>query len=378
MVFYFYPELPITERGSIVCPLTGKGKISRVQLRRDTTLAIHSLFVPIGRYVYPTNILTHSAFVKGEQYNADGYTALSTGTINVKRYQRLWAVLAKSGHPAIETVVGSRNTKMAIPAGGIVMLTDYNASSIGDETVYWDNYQWKTKKILRVDGIKTVTYVDTVLKNLPPVVFDFEKLRFSVANRDAREHFTMTLTKFYYVTRGGRLGSTETNALFNTSKSDVEQLADTNPSYLLRNEADVSSISDNGLILHKSKLALTAYNNVTLFCIYHQKSYVLAQPFLKDLFTVTPMTSTEWGALAQKDKTVYDDMKAFRDKYRSVPWFKLFVANGKTIKWTSAQPISLSVTRYTISYDIYEIDLTNSAFFTGGTKVPYATAAMGL
>ena len=84
MVFYFYPELPITERGSIVCPLTGKGKISRVQLRRDTTLAIHSLFVPIGRYVYPTNILTHSAFVKGEQYNADGYTALSTGTINVK------------------------------------------------------------------------------------------------------------------------------------------------------------------------------------------------------------------------------------------------------------------------------------------------------
>ena len=121
-------------------------------------------------------ILTHSAFVKGEQYNADGYTALSTGTINVKRYQRLWAVLAKSGHPAIETVVASRNTKMAIPAGGIVMRTDYNASSIGDETVYWDNYQWKTKKILRVDGIKAVTYVDTVLKNLPPVVFDFEKL----------------------------------------------------------------------------------------------------------------------------------------------------------------------------------------------------------
>ena len=120
MVFYFYSELPITERGSIVCPLTGKGKISRVQLRRDTTLAIHSLFVPIGRYVYPTNILTHSAFVKGEQYNADGYTALSTGTINVKRYQRLWAVLAKSGHPAIETVVASRNTKMAIPAGALL------------------------------------------------------------------------------------------------------------------------------------------------------------------------------------------------------------------------------------------------------------------
>ena len=206
-------------------------------------------------------------------------------------------------------------------------------NSIGDETVYWDNYQWKTKKILRVDGIKTVTYVDTVLKNLPPVVFDFEKLRFSVANRDAREHFTMTLTKFYYVTSGGRLGSTETNAPFSNSKSDVEQLADTNPSYLLRNVADVTGISDmDGLILNANKLSLTVYNDVTLFCIYQQKSYVLAQPFLKDLFTVTPMTSTEWGALAQKDKTVYNDMKAFRDKYRSVPWFKFFVAKGQTLK----------------------------------------------
>ena len=52
---------------------------------------------PVGRYAHATNIRTHSGFVKGEQYNADGYTALSTGNINVIRYQRLWAVCAKSG-----------------------------------------------------------------------------------------------------------------------------------------------------------------------------------------------------------------------------------------------------------------------------------------
>ena len=63
MVFYFYSELPITERGSIVCPLTGKGKISKVELHRGTTLAIHSLIIPVGRFVYPVNILTHSTFV---------------------------------------------------------------------------------------------------------------------------------------------------------------------------------------------------------------------------------------------------------------------------------------------------------------------------
>ena len=245
------------------------------------------------------------------------------------------------------------------------MLPGYNASSIGGEMVYWDNYQWKTKKILRLDGIKTVTYVDTVIKNHPPVVFDFKKLRFSFANQ---EHHLMTLTKFYYVTSGGQLGSTETNAPFNNSKSDVEQLANTNLSYLLRNVADVTGVGDvDGLVLNADKLSLAVYNDVTLFCIYQQKSYILAQPYLQDLFTVTPMTFAEWGWLAQKDKTVYDDMKAFRDKYwPAEKWFKLFVAMGRTLTWTP-QTISLSVAKYTVSHDIYEVDLTNSAFYTGIT-----------
>ena len=114
MVFYFYPELPITERGSIVCQLTGKGKMSRVQHRRDTTLAIHSLFVPIGRYVYPSNILNHSIAVKNEQGgNGGGYKALIGGSLKVKRYRRYWVTLAPNG-ATLNTVTALITTKMVI------------------------------------------------------------------------------------------------------------------------------------------------------------------------------------------------------------------------------------------------------------------------
>ena len=81
MVFYFYSSLPISDsRSSIVCPLTGKNKISTVKLHRGTHLTIHSLFVPIERLVYPSNVLSHCAYVKTQLEDSGGYKALSNGS----------------------------------------------------------------------------------------------------------------------------------------------------------------------------------------------------------------------------------------------------------------------------------------------------------
>ena len=268
MVHYFYSDLPITNRSSIVCPLTGKDKISTVKLRSGRNLNIHSLFVPIGRFVYPTNIRNHSTYVRGELDNREGYSALSLGTLNVRRYQRYWAIRARNG-ASMNIATSNLYTQMNIvnPTKDIIMKPGYAVSSIDDETMYvdaTDNFKWKSKKILRMDGVKTITYHDTIIKERPLVVFDFEKLQFSFSNRF---HDLMTVTKIYYVTKDGRLGSTETNAPYKNGKSDLEQLADTNPSYLMRNLADATGTGHiDGLILLVDKKSWEVYNDITLYC----------------------------------------------------------------------------------------------------------------
>ena len=155
------------------------------------------------------------------------------------------------------------------------------------------------KKLLRMRGIKSITYIDETIKNHPPVVFDFEKLKVHFTER---EHNLVKRTKIYYRTMGGKLQSTETNGHYVTDKSDLEQLADTNPYYLLRRLSvttgdplkDGLMISDDGKTFH-------IFNNITLFCIYPQYSAIMSQSFWWVIFTYTQMTTTNWGELSKKD-----------------------------------------------------------------------------
>ena len=74
------------------------------------------------------------------------------------------------------------------PAQDIVMRPGYDVSSIDGETLYvnaGDNFKWKYKKLLRMDGVKTISYLDTVIQT-SPIVIDFEKLKLSFTNLGAR------------------------------------------------------------------------------------------------------------------------------------------------------------------------------------------------
>ena len=364
MVFYFYPELTITERGSIVCPLTGKGKISRVQLHRDTSLTIHSLFVPIGRYVYPTNILTHSAFVKGEQSgNNGGYKALIGGSLKIYRKRTYWATLSANGNN-LNNSTSTQITKMVIdkPLQDIAMRAGYDRSSIDRETLYVDavdNYRWKYKQLLRMDGVKTVSYRDTKLKDQPPVVFDFEKSQISVTNR---VHTLITLDKVFYETTDGDLRSTVTNPRYTSNKGDLKQLAFTNPSYLVRQTA-VGSKDQDDLVLEGTRLS--AYNDITLYCINPQKAFLMAQPFWQGFFTVSKMGIADWLYLStMKNASVYAEMVALRDKHwPRETWFKLKAGKGKSVSMFMGSG-HVSVTRYFVTYDIYSINTQDSVIFT--------------
>ena len=368
MVFYFYPELPITDWGSIVCPLTGMGKISRIRLRRDTRLTIHSLFVPIGRYVYPTNILTHSTFVKGEQGgNGGGYKALIGGSLKIYRKRRYWVNLAANGN-SINTITALMTTKMVIdkPLQDIVMRPGYDRSGIDRETLYVDavdNYRWKYKQLLRMDGVKTISYLDTMIKDHPPVVFDFEKSQITVTNR---EHTLITLDKVFYETTDGDLRSTVTNPRYTSNKGDLVQLALTNPSYLVR-QTVVGSKDQDGLVLEGTRLSV--YNDITLYCIEPQKAFLMVQPFWQSLFAVSKMGIADWLYLStMKNASVYAEMVALRDKHwPRETWFKLKAGKGTSVSMFMGSG-HVSATRYFVTYDIYSIDITDSVFYTDTTK----------
>ena len=180
--------------------------------------------------MYPTNILAHSTAVKSELGDGGGHKVISTSTLDVQQLRRFWAYPASTGL-ALNSVTGTVWTvKMVIdkPLQDIVMRTGYDVASIDDMTLYVDmsdNFKWKYKKVLRMDGVKTIRYVTTTPKEHSAVVFDFEKSKLTFTNR---ERVLLILTKIYYLTTGGDLRSTETNARYNNKKSDLQQLADTN------------------------------------------------------------------------------------------------------------------------------------------------------
>ena len=149
MVFYFYSSLPIIEsRSSIVCPLTGENRISTVRLHRGTHLTIRSLFVPIGRLVYPSNILSHSNYVKTQLEDSGGYKTLSNESFTVKRFRRNWSISAKNGSK-INFATGQIETTMSIanPTLDIAMMPGYDVFSIDGEAALYvnttDNFKWK-------------------------------------------------------------------------------------------------------------------------------------------------------------------------------------------------------------------------------------------
>ena len=147
----------------------------------------------------------------------------------------------------------------------------YDTSSIDDEALYVDtadNFKWKSKKVLRLKGVKSITYTDMKFKDHPPIVFDFENLKVSF---NERTHGLVKLTKIYYVTTGGKLQT----------------------------------------------------NYVTLFCIYSQYSVIMTQSFWYKFFTLTKMTTAEWGELSKKDKTLYDEIVALCTLWPKEQWWKL-------------------------------------------------------
>ena len=130
-------------------------------------------------------------------------------------------------------------------------------------------------------------------------MFDFEKLKVHFTER---EHNLVKLTKIYYRTTGGKLQSTETNGHYVTDKSDLGQLADTNPSYLLRRlSVTTGDPLKDGLMISDDGKTFYTFNDITLFCIYPQYSAIMSQSFWWAIFTYAQMTTTDWGELSKKD-----------------------------------------------------------------------------
>ena len=83
---------------------------------------------------------------------------------------------------------------------------------------------------------------------------------------------------------GGKLESTKTNDRYDSNKSDLEQLADTNPSYLLRRTKSTGGTNNpltDGFVLSDDGKDVTTYNDVTLYSIYPQYSAITTQTFWK-------------------------------------------------------------------------------------------------
>ena len=197
-------------------------------------------------------------------------------------------------------------------------------------------------------------------------MFDFELLKV-IANDSL--YPLSDLTKIYYVRADGQLASTETNAFYkDNGKTDLQQLVTNNPSYLLKSTSDMTTNTTNsdGLILSVDGKSIVAYNDTSLFCIYPQKAFIMGQKLWRDFFVETPITLGEWGWLSQKDQTVYDEIKALKDKFwPEQKWFKLSVMRASSLKVSS--DASLSVIKYNVTYNTYSIEMPNSVFYKGST-----------
>ena len=375
MVFYFYPELPITDWGSVVCPLTGKGKIARVQLRRDTTLVIHSLFVPIGNYYKSTTpaILAHSKYVKSLPEDDGGYDAILNGKVELSWWNRYWAKRAKGG-VMFNFATGSMRTTMKVIPQGIVMWPGYDKSTVGKEALYVDaadNYKWNSKKIVRMRGVKQITYRDGTIHD--PVLIDFEKFK---AWTGKNRHDLVKAYKIYYVTTGGKLESTKTNDRYDDSnKSDLEQLADTNPSYLLRRTKSTGGTNNpltDGFVLSDDGKDVTVYNDVTLYSIYPQYSAITTQPFWGRMFTLAKMTTAIWLTLSKKtdkaEKVLYEEMIALKKLWPEEQWWQLRAVKNSTpavippIVTPRVDDTYLSITKYFVTRQALDLYFAGSAF----------------
>ena len=81
MVFFFFYSIPIKEDSSLQCDLIGNNSISTIEIRRGSVLKIHSLYVPIGKSSYESNVLSHSNTVKGLDSNG-GFNSFMNSTID--------------------------------------------------------------------------------------------------------------------------------------------------------------------------------------------------------------------------------------------------------------------------------------------------------
>ena len=163
------------------------------------------------------------------------------------------------------------------------------------------------------------------------------------------------------------LRSTVTNSRYTCNKNDLVQLALTNPSYLVRQTA-VGSKDQDGLVLEGT--ALSVYNDITLYCIYPEKSFLMVQPFWKGFFRVSKMGIDDWLYLStMKNASIYAEMVALRDKHwPRHAWFKLKVGKGKSVSMFMAS-VHISAMRYFVTQDIDSIDMTDSVFYTDTTKL---------
>ena len=309
----------------------------------------------------PPNILTHSTFVKGEPSgNYGGYKALIGGSLKLLRRMTYGCYKAAGG--VINTSTSTPIIKMVIdkPLQDIVMKQGYDMGSIDRETSYVDvsdNYRWKYKQLLRMDGVKTITYRDTEGKNQLPIVFDFEKSQVRIINIGESGYI---FDKIFYETSQGDLRSTTTNRRFQSTNSDLVQLAWTNPSYLIR-DAVIKGYDQNGLILEDPDV-LTAYNSITLYIINSQHAFLMSQPFWRGFFRSSKMIKADWDNLATKNASVYAEMIRYK---QSIPnmWHKLQVGKGKSVSmWNKS--VYISATRYFVKYEVLSVNTQDTIFFT--------------
>ena len=364
-MFFFFSSIPIKEDSSIQCNLIGKDSISTIEMRKGSVLKIHSLYLPIGKSSYESNILAHSNTVKGLDSNG-GFKSFTSSTILIERNSFYgidsvstspsksvlsWSTGKFNKFASLTQIFAIKNTSTDIVPAATFSLTDVERKALFFDVT---GSIWKYKTIVDMSNIQKITYQNV---DNDVCVIDFEKLTISPPPPSRIKLFKSN--KFFYMVNG-RLKVKRTSDKSIGNKSDLENICKKDPSSFLSFGSD-KSITDKMMLLTKraGKYQLDVNKMVMIFCL---------QPQMEMLQIMMPTASNNLfffnDSLKKSNPSVYKEMTDLRAEYPLMTWYIITHPPTTGIVKDVSQ-ITFSITQYYAEYqDTTRMNLTNSMWYT--------------
>ena len=356
MVFFFFSSIPIKEDSSLQCDLIGNNSISTIEIRRGSVLKIYSLYVPIGKSSYESNVLSHSNTVKGLDSNG-GFKSFMNSTILIERNSFYgidsvstspsksvlsWSTGKFNKFASLTQVFAIKNTLTDIVPAATFSLTDVDRKALFFDVA---SSIWKYKAIVDMSKVQTMTY-----RNLDDdiSIIDFEKLTISPPPPSRTKLFKSN--KFFYWTVSDGLEVLQTSNKLIGDKCDLENICKTNPSRFLSFKTD-KSIKDKMMFLNRrpnKRYQLDCDQQITIICLRPQMEMlrVMMPKTFSSLFDFNVGFN-----LKNKSPILYQEMKGVMTANPEfTQWYTVMIAPSTSGIIRDVSQITFSITQYYTEY----------------------------